>query len=144
VTGTAEYFRIGEDAPLPDISFNAPFRAVVVLEAPYSTDWQNRISGWLVESGCLYMMAWGEGCSSWDDSVDWASIDDFPDGNVPDARFVMTTWHEHEPLEEVFWFAGHCANHSDVDLANTLILHVSPTARRDEMLERFRAAQDKV
>jgi hypothetical protein len=116
---------------------------VVVLEGIYSVDWQNSVSRWLVDSGCLYMMAWGEGCSSWDDSVDWANIDEFPNG-IPDDQFVMTTWHEEESLDEVFWFAGHCANHGDVDLADTLILHVSPAARRDEMLARFRAAQDSV
>ncbi|HEY1607162.1 MAG TPA: hypothetical protein VGF77_16350 [Allosphingosinicella sp.] len=138
-----EYFRIGEDAPVPDIASYAPFRAVVVLEMPCSTDWQNLVSEWLVESGCLYMMAWGEGCSSWDDSVDWANLEQFSYGDIPGEKFVMTTWHEHQSLDEVFWCAGFCARHPDVELSSTLIIHVSPTARRSEMLARFEAAQNK-
>jgi hypothetical protein len=144
VTGAVEYFRIGEDVPLPDIASYAPFAAVMVVEGPYSTDWQNLVSKWLVESGCRYMMAWGKGCSSWDDSVDWANLEQFSYGDIPDDRFVMTTWHEHESLDEVFWYAGFCATHPpDVELSNTLVIHVSPAARREEMLARFQAAQDQ-
>jgi hypothetical protein len=143
VTFAAEYFRIAEDAPLPDIAMYRPFRAVIILEGSYSDAWQQEASRWLVESGCLYMLAWGEDCSSWDDSVDWAILEEFSYGDIPDGRDVMTTWHENEPLEQVFWFAMHCANHSDVKLANTLILHVSPVARRDELLGRFHAAQTR-
>ncbi|HEX4737244.1 MAG TPA: hypothetical protein VH331_06765 [Allosphingosinicella sp.] len=143
MTGTVEYFRIGEDAPLPDISPYAPFRAVVVLEAPFSTNWQDLVSKWLIESGCLYMMAWGEGCSGWHDAVDGAREGRFPSGEIPDDKFVMTTWHERETLEEVFWFAEFCAMHPDVELSTTLIIHVSPTARREEMFARFQAAQDQ-
>jgi hypothetical protein len=139
-----EYFRIAEDALLPDVAMYRPFRAIVVLEGSYSDAWQQEASRWLVKSGCLYMMAWGDRCSSWDDSVDWETLEKFSYGDIPDEDFVMTTWHEKESLEEVFWFAGHCASHRDVDLANTLILHVSPTARRDEMLTRFRAAQGMI
>jgi hypothetical protein len=141
VSGAVEYFRIGEDAPLPDIVVYAPFRAVVVLEMPCSSEWQNMVSKWLVDSGCLFMMAWGDGCSDWHDCVDWANLDQFPSGPIPDDRFVLTTWHEREPLEEVFWFALHGADHGHAELANTLIVHVSPAARRDEMLTRFDAAQ---
>jgi hypothetical protein len=141
VTDPVEYFRIGEDAPLPDIGSYAPFRAVVVIEDVYSVDWQNRVSDWLVGSGCLYMMAWGEGCSSWDDSVDWANLEQFSCGEIPDDKFVMTTWHERESLEDVLWFASHAARHGDVELASTLIIHVAPAPRRDEMLTQFHAAQ---
>ena len=75
---TPHYVRIFPGADLPDITHHAPFKAVVVLEAEYSNDWQNSVSEWLVASGCLYMMAWGPNCSTWDDSVDWANMDGHP------------------------------------------------------------------
>ena len=135
------YVRISEGEPFPDISSYGPFRAVVVLDGAYSPEWQDEASDWLVRSGCLYMMAWGENCSSWDDSVDFANIRKFDFQEIPDESFVMTTWHDNEPLEEVFWFAGFCAHQGDVELDSTLIVHVGRADRSTEMRERFQAAQ---
>ena len=137
----ASYFRIAEGEPLPDLKPLAPYRAVVVLAADYSSDWQNEVSDWLVRTGCLYMMAWGPNCSSWDESVDWSNIVEFDFEDIPDDRFVMTTWHEHEPLDEVFWFAGICASHGLVEIEHSVILHVSLEEDEEKMLRRFRAAQ---
>ena len=54
----------------------------------------------------------------------------------------MTTWHDKEPLSEALWFAGNCASHPDVDLADTVVVHVSPSERRAAMLELYRDSQD--
>jgi hypothetical protein len=137
------YFRVAEGEPLPDLEPYAPYRAVVVLESECGSDWQNEVSDRLVRSGCLFMMAWGPGCSSWDDSVDWANLADFDYGDIPDERIVWTTWHERETLDEVFWFAARCASHDHAELRNTILLHVSPKDEAEEMLERFRTAQDR-
>ena len=53
------------------------------------------------------MMAWGMDCSAWDFSVDEASLG----GQIPNGDFVITTWHDNEPVEEAFWFAQFCAVH---------------------------------
>jgi len=143
VSDPVEYVRIIEGEPLPDIAAHAPFRAVVIIDASYSQDWQNEVSVWLVASGCLYMMAWGEGCSSWDDSVDWANIDRFAYLEIPADEFVMTTWHEQQKLDDVFWEAHFAADHGDVALGCSLIVDISAVDRRDEMLSRFLAARDQ-
>ena len=70
------------------------------------------------------MMAWGKDCESWDDSVDWVNIEAFDFGEIPDNEFVMTSWHEDEPLEEVFQFAKEMAHHPTVKLDNIVILHI--------------------
>src|SRR5205085_10605757 len=62
VSDPVAYVRIAEGEPLPDISEYAPYRAVVVIDATHSDEWQNEVSKWLVDTGCLYMMAWGENC----------------------------------------------------------------------------------
>ena len=135
------YLRIVEGEPLPDITGHAPFRAVVVLDAPYSAEWQTAVSEWLVASGCLYMMAWGENCSSWDDSVDWANIEAFNHEDIPEESFVMTTWHEKEPLIGVFWFARFCA-HDPYDLIRcSLIVHVGTVDRKREFLALYEQAE---
>jgi len=105
MSGLSQYLHIKPETALPDIGALAPFRAVVIVEAVVSPEWQSLVSDWLVRSGCLYMMAWGTNCSSWDDSVDMANVQQFDCGEIPEDGFVMTTWHEKEPLGEVFWFA---------------------------------------
>lgn len=139
-----EYLRIAEGEPLPDVVDFAPFRAVIAAEAPTSEQWRDEVGAWLIRGGCFYVMAWGQACGDWHDAVDWANIMAFDPNPVPDARHVMTTWHEDEPLDEVFWFAQFCASHPFSEFAATLILHVSPVAARDAMLRRFAEARDRV
>ena len=123
------------DGALPDVKAHASFKAVVVIEGTYSPEWQNQVSRWLVDSGCSYMLAWGPDCSSWDDSVDYASIVKHLPDETPDHEFAMTTWHEDQTLEDVFWQAQFNARYSydDVELANTLIVHISDIGRREWM-----------
>lgn len=116
----------------------SPFRAVVVVGAPVSNEWRDIVSAWLVSSGCLYMMAWGLDCSLWDDSVDQANLAAFEYGDdIPDDKFVMTTWHDNVPLSEAFWFAAHAAHHLDVELRRTLIVDISPSDRQMHLLAEY-------
>lgn len=127
-----------EPIALPD----APFRAVIVSEAPTDQDWRKRIAKWLVDGGCLYLIAWGVECEAWHDTVDWANLERFGFGDIPDDKFIMTTWHAKEPLSEALWFAGQCATHPDVELDETVILHISDSPRCAELLEAYSASQD--
>jgi hypothetical protein len=117
-----------------------PFRAVVAIDAEVSAHWQTELSNWLVRSGCLYMMAWGSNCSSWDDSVDIANIEQFESGNIPEDKFVMTTWHPDEALFEVFWFSKNCALHPVVELTRTVVIHISGGEQEKEFLTAYRDA----
>ena len=73
---------------MPDVGDLKPFKAIVVIEDRPTPEWETQASKWLVDSGCLYMMAWGEDCSSWDDSVDWANLETFDFGDIPDDEDV--------------------------------------------------------
>lgn len=137
---SADYVRIAPGEGLPDISEYAPFRAVVVLDKQPKQEWETEATRWLVAQGCLYMMAWGDGCSRWHDSVDWAHLEAFDFGEIPDDRFIMTTWHDDEPLIDVFWYAQFSAEHGDVSLESSLVVHVGVTDRRDEFLQLWAAA----
>ena len=114
-----------------------PFKAVVAIEADVLPQWQALVSDWLVQSGCLYMMAWGQDCSSWDDSVDLSNSKPFGSADIPDDQFVMTTWHSDEPLTEVFWFSKHTASHPTIELDQTLLLHIASESREQEFLQRY-------
>jgi hypothetical protein len=131
------YVRISEPEELPSIEHYRPFRAVVVLEGTYTDEWQDKVSGWLIDSGCLYMMAWGPNCSSWDDSVDYAQTQKYLPDEAPDEEFVMTTWHNDESLEDVLWFAQFCAHDPYDMIKHTLLLHVGDTDREIEFRALF-------
>jgi hypothetical protein len=138
---TVSYVHLSPDSQPPVMSEAGPFRAVLVLEQAVADGWQDLISEWLVRSGCLYMMAWGVDCSSWDDSVDWANRTVTGLDDVPDDQFVMTTWHDDEPLAGTFWYAGFTAHHPTVSLDRVVIIHIGPTNREAEMLEAYATAQ---
>ena len=129
---TVSYVHLPADQPPPPRP-PQPFRAIVIIEQTVSNEW-------LVRAGCLYMLAWGQDCSAWDDSVDYANIAAFEYEDIPGDKFVMTTWHDKQPLSEVLWFASHCASHDAVQLAYTLILHIAPNAREAELMAAYRAA----
>ena len=134
---TLLYVHLPSGSELPTLPSDQAFRAVLIVEAPVTVQWQDRVSKWLVDSGCLYMMAWGPGCSSWDDSVDWANIESFESGDIPEDRFVLTTWHEGQSLEEVFDFCKACAKHPVVPLPVVMLIHIAEQDRETELRERF-------
>jgi hypothetical protein len=130
------YVRLSEGDTFPDLQHIRPLKAIVVVEENVSPEWRTSASEWLVEQGCLYMMAWGIDCSGWDDSVDWANIERFDYGDIPNEQFVLTTWHEREPLIEVFWFCRYAAMH-DVSLENAVIIHISRVNKAAEMVSLY-------
>lgn len=139
MTERTEYLHLKPETPPPTIAALPPFRAVVIIEANVTPEWQSLVSSWLVKSGCLYMMAWGVNCSSWDDSVDMANGEQFNFASIPEDKFVLTTWHTDEPLEEVFWYSKNNALHSysSVELERTVLLHISANNRERELLKAY-------
>jgi hypothetical protein len=119
-----------------------PFAAILVIEAPVDAEWQRRMSKWLVGSRCLYMMAWGLECSGWDDSVDYANLQAFDYGAIPDDKHVMTTWHENETIQDVFNFAKHNASpmSEDVQIMETVVFHIGNADREAEYQRLFAVA----
>ncbi|TMM50345.1 DUF7684 family protein [Qipengyuania marisflavi] len=125
-----EYVHLPSGSTLPTIS-SEPRRIIVLIAQEVEARWQDKVSDWIVDSGCLYMMAWGEKCVTWDDSVDHAKLRRFEYGEVPDERFVMTTWHENEPLCEVFFHARLCAFHPTVPLPVLTIVDITSEPREE-------------
>lgn len=141
---TIRYLHLPAGSEPPAIGQDGPFKAVVVIEQDVEQDWQNRISDWLVRSGCLYKMAWGRKATEWDDSVDWALMALYDYNDVPDDRDVMTTWHDGWPLAEVFWYAEDGAEHPTVELTDVWIIDIHADDRQALMLKDYAAAQESV
>lgn len=128
ISERVEYVHLPAGSPLPTLS-NEPRRTIVLIAQDVEMRWQDAVSDWIVESGCLYMMAWGWKCITWDDSVDHATLRRFEYGEVPDEHFVMTTWHANEPLCEVFFYARMCAFHPTVPLPLLTIVDIHSQPR---------------
>lgn len=134
------YVHLRPEQPAPEIA-TRPRRAILISDVAVGEEWLDQIAEWIVATGCLYVVAWGVHCERWHDSVDWAVLRAFDFGDVLDERFVMTTWHSDEPMSDAFWYAGHCATHPDVELGETIILHVSDEAQASEILKAYAESQ---
>jgi len=73
---------------------------VYVHDQQFTLEEQKQLSDEIVAEGCRYAVCAGHLCSSWDDSVDMA---DLRRNNmaINEKTFVMTSWHEDEPLEDI-------------------------------------------
>lgn len=136
--GIVEYIHLPAGSELPT-TVSTPRRVIVLIEEIVEPSWQDAVSRWIVESGCLYMMAWGRDCGSWDDSVDHANLAQFDYGDVPDDAFVMTTWHDTEPLHEVFFHARMCAFHPTVEMPLLTILDIREETRESAIHALYQA-----
>jgi hypothetical protein len=140
---TLDYLHLSPGDTPPDAE-KGPYRAVLIADEDASQDWRNEVASWLVESGCLYFIAWGVACEAWHGTVDWTVLEAFDFDDIPDNKFVMTTWHDKEPLSEALWFAGHAASHPNIDLTRTLIVHVARDAQRETILALYDKSQAMV
>ena len=134
------YLHISPEGTLPDVAHLSPFRALVIIDSAVTSEWQVKVSDWLIQSGCLYVMAWGSDCTTWDDSVDFANLRQFNYGDIPSDQDVLTTWHANEPLNEAFYFCKHHAIHPVVDLQRTVLLHVAAQSDSSRIVQGFVAA----
>lgn len=75
---------------------------LVVGDDAVSVQEREDLSEEFVRQGCRHAVCFGADCSAWDDSIDMVSVMDEVQGRR--GPFVMTTWHEHEPIEDVAEF----------------------------------------
>ena len=138
-----EYIHLPAGSSLPPFE-SIPRRVIVLVEQDVTSQWQDAVSKWIVDCGCLYMMAWGRDCSLWDDSVDWANLKHIGGAELTDDNHVMTTWHADEPLSEVFFFNQMCAWHPTLDLHLVTILDVSEQERSSDILSVYNQQRESL
>ena len=130
---TVKYLHLDSGDALPVIDHLSPFMAIVLIEEDAEEMWQWEVSRWLVASGCRFLLAWGREAAGWSESVDEAASEAHDYEDVADELAVMTTSHEDEEMEEVFWYAKRRAVHRALQLSTTIIIHIADEGREDEV-----------
>lgn len=131
------YLQLDEVTKFPESGFSDPLKAIVITEAELSLAQRAALGQWLVKSGCLYMMAWGEGSQAIQDAVNLANLQAHEFGKIPDEHLVITTSHEHESLRDVFWYCKHTAMHPCLLLENILLLHLADNNRENNLTRQY-------
>jgi hypothetical protein len=92
---------------LPDdaSSFISPFEEdyalLLVIASPLvSLGQRDGITSGIVNSRCQYALTFGHDCEIWHDIIDETCVGD----GAGEERFIMTTWHDDEPIEDVIDF----------------------------------------
>ncbi len=104
------------DLPLPDLAPPGTprgwFKLLLASEVPqHKDDRAYDVALRFTLAGCCYMCAWGESCSDWDDTFDYAVVIPKVYGTPalpfdPDALgwCRSTTWYERQTLDEARWY----------------------------------------
>jgi hypothetical protein len=101
-----------------------PLCVVLISEARAKDIWRGQVLEWAQRAGCVYFIAWGENCERWHDDMDDVHLETYA-YKPPDDKFMMTTWHANETLEEALWFAKFNVEHPAVRIKRTLLLHIA-------------------
>ena len=125
------------DPSVPDLP---PFLAILVVESDADEMWRFDLCRRLAASGCRYLLAWGRDCEAWRESAEDAFLEATDYEDVAPEHALLTTAHEDEDLDEVFWFARHRAVHPALPLDTVLILHVADTPDRERLTQAYRDA----
>ncbi|MFZ1702214.1 MAG: hypothetical protein WBO10_12825 [Pyrinomonadaceae bacterium] len=133
--------------------FESPFNneEFAVLHVAADSNISSREQAWvskrLVASRCRYAVCMGYESSTWDDSIDYAYIESDPNYEPPDDRFIMTTWHDGEPIEDVVNFFRWNTIFDDFVPKNFLVLFIGraeefETRTLDALKYSFREVDD--
>jgi hypothetical protein len=140
MSATPLYIHLRPGASLPRLHQDEPCRVVLFAEMETPASFHGVVAQELVHGKCLYFMSCGSDCDAWHDAVDMANIEQFDFKEIPESAFVMTTWHDKEPLSEVLWFCKYNAFHPTVELNRTVLIHVATEANEPALLQGYAAA----
>lgn len=101
------YIAVVDELTVPDVSkVPRPYVLLVAFDVGDidPTDADRFADEFLAVGGCVYVCPWGEECGWLHDVFDQAFIRAVPEERR-DEEFVMTSWHDDEPLDETLWFA---------------------------------------
>ena len=81
--------------------FNEDYALLLVIASPVFTILQrDQIVSDIVNSRCQYALTFGHDCEVWHDVIDESCVA----FNASEERFLMTTWHDDEPIADVIDF----------------------------------------
>ena len=88
---------------LSQLNLSSPkFVAFLAWDSSHATiEAISQVAEKLLNSGCVYLCAWGNGCERVHDIMDVVLVGPDPSDDVAP---VMTTWHQDDSLDEALWF----------------------------------------
>lgn len=97
---------------VPVAGFASPFSggkfaAMVIAFTAVPAVEKERLARTLIDQGCRYAVCAGVECEDWESAFDDVDIDEIAEGEA--SRFVLTTSHKGESLNEVADFLFTCA-----------------------------------
>lgn len=95
---------ISEGVLPPVYPIQVPHYVLLLCRGDVDPDWQCEVAKWIVHSTATTVAAWGPHTTKWDDAIDWALILEQHEGRLDPNRFVLTAWHDHEPIEDTLEF----------------------------------------
>ncbi|MGZ3183265.1 MAG: DUF7684 family protein [Telluria sp.] len=134
------YLHLRPDGHIPAPEALPPFKAIVIAEEEVSPLWQWELCRWLVACGVRYALCHGVACEAWRAAIEDAADEAQEYDAVAPEQAVVTTAHEDEDLDEVFWLARHKVAHPALRQEMTLLLHVADAGRQDALEAQFCAA----
>ena len=116
---------------------------LLVADESITQEEQVALSSEFVRQGCRYAVCAGHSCSSWDDSIDCAFLETDPQYSPPDDKFVMTSWHEDEPIDDIANFLVMCTSFDDYEATAFVVICLGGDAQaygevRDAVSRRLR------
>ena len=88
------------------------FALLLAWDAQRVTDETIRqLARWLMNEGLAYLCAWGPDCERVHDQFDLAFVGEKQ--VEADESFIVTTWHDDEPLREALWEFLYCTLPAD-------------------------------
>jgi len=114
----------------PSEAFASPFNAETFVCLVWANQqfedalWRDRLSSALVAAGCRYAVCAGVDCETWHDAIDSAALAGHSSDAGRDNQFVMTTWHDGEPEEDVVEYFLNSTNFDGHLFSNYLVLVV--------------------
>ncbi len=113
---------IKDSLDFANIKLQTPYACLVYSTESVKKEAMEKISDWLISSGCRSAVCAGVDCSIWHDAIDWAYIESDSNHSPSESRFVMTSWHETEALKEIVWFWLMCTFYDDGIFEHYLLL----------------------
>ena len=111
-------------------TLSAPFQEdyallLVISTGSITKEQRERIASDVVTSRCQYALTYGNDCQAWHDAIDLAGVD----AGGPEDRFLMTTWHDDEPIEDVVDFLWWNTSYDCFEAVRLAIVHIGSDAR---------------
>jgi hypothetical protein len=138
-SGLLSYIHFDGTEPV-GISTTAASKVILLADKSVPDEWMHELCAKIADTACYYFMSWGTNCEEWHDFVDEAHLAFHNYGDIPDEKHMMTTWHDNEPMRDIFWFCKTCAHHLVHELPSTLIIHITDTAKEEEIKRAYISA----